>query len=77
MRVLRWVRDRQVMTLKFEWHVLIASYVGFTVIHFEPESADARRTWSLNSLVGTIADDMFDIDGSREELLNLIQLMEK
>ncbi|KAM7465911.1 hypothetical protein LguiB_013473 [Lonicera macranthoides] len=39
--------------------------------------ADARAAWTKASFIGTIIDDLFDVDGSREELLNIIELVEK
>ncbi|KAK3034838.1 hypothetical protein RJ639_032293 [Escallonia herrerae] len=46
-------------------------------VHFAPEFSDARIAWSKISVIATILDDMFDIDGTREELLNIIELVEK
>ncbi|KAM7466317.1 hypothetical protein LguiB_013879 [Lonicera macranthoides] len=73
----RWVKDSEIMTLDFDWHTLISSYIQLSSIHFEPELANLRIAWTQNSFVGTFVDDMFDVHGSREELLNLIELLKK
>ncbi|KAM7462294.1 hypothetical protein LguiA_030415 [Lonicera macranthoides] len=69
--------ENEIMTLDFDWHTLISSYIQLSSIHFEPELANLRIAWTQNSFVGTFVDDMFDVDGSREELLNLIELLKK
>ncbi|KAM7466314.1 hypothetical protein LguiB_013876 [Lonicera macranthoides] len=73
----QWVKDSEIMTLDFDWHILISSYIQLSSIHFEPELANLRIAWTQTSFVGTVVDDMFDVDGSREELLNLIELLKK
>ncbi|KAM7466016.1 hypothetical protein LguiB_013578 [Lonicera macranthoides] len=39
--------------------------------------ADMRALWTHTGVIGTLLDDMFDDDGSREELLNIVELVEK
>ncbi|KAF9622162.1 hypothetical protein IFM89_030020, partial [Coptis chinensis] len=46
-------------------------------IVFTPELSDARMSWTKNSFLSTVVDDFFDVKGSREELVNLIKLVEK
>jgi hypothetical protein len=44
---------------------------------FPSELADARISWAKNGVLTTVVDDFFDVGGSEEELVNLIQLVEK
>ncbi|KAL5723277.1 ent-kaurene synthase [Ranunculus cassubicifolius] len=44
---------------------------------FPPELSDARLSWEKNSILTTVIDDFNDVGGSREELINLIELVEK
>ena len=37
--------------------------------------SNVRLSWAKNSILTTVIDDFFDIGGSREELLNFIQLV--
>jgi ent-kaurene synthase len=41
------------------------------------ELFDARISWAKNGVLTTVVDDFFDVGGSEEELVNLIQLVEK
>jgi hypothetical protein len=41
------------------------------------ELSDARISWAKNGVLTTVVDDFFDVGGSEEELVNLIQLVEK
>ena len=73
----RWVKNSRMGGLKFDWHILISSYFLIAAVHFSPQEADARAAWTKASFIGTIIDDIFDVDGSREELSNIIELVEK
>lgn len=73
----RWAKDWRLDSFNFDQHLLVSSYFQYAVGHFAPEFADARLAWGKHSTVGTLIDDMFDIDGSREELLNIIDLFAK
>ncbi|KAK3024984.1 hypothetical protein RJ639_043248 [Escallonia herrerae] len=75
--ITRWVKDTRIDQLGLDWHVLYSSHFVVASVHFSPELADARMAWSEISIIGTILDDMFDIDGTRQELLNIIELVEK
>ncbi|KAK2967945.1 hypothetical protein RJ640_026372 [Escallonia rubra] len=75
--ITRWVKDTRMDQLGLDWHVLYSSHFMVASVHFAPEFSDARIGWSKISVIATIVDDMFDIDGTREELLNIIELVEK
>ncbi|KAG6467133.1 hypothetical protein ZIOFF_075050 [Zingiber officinale] len=49
----------------------------FVITLFSPQMSDARISWAKNSILTTVVDDFFDIGGSREELHDLILLVEK
>lgn len=44
---------------------------------YPPELHEARMSWSKHSVLAVMVDDFFDVGGSMEELLNLIQLLNK
>lgn len=43
---------------------------------FPSELSEARVAWSKNTMLTTAVDDLFDVVGTREELENLITLIE-
>lgn len=44
---------------------------------FPSELSEARMAWSKNSILTTAVDDLFDVVGSREEMENLVALIDK
>ncbi|XP_010260723.1 PREDICTED: ent-kaur-16-ene synthase, chloroplastic isoform X2 [Nelumbo nucifera] len=73
----RWVNDNKLDQLKFARQKLTYCYFSAAATLFSPELSDARISWAKNSLLTTVVDDFFDIGGSKEELENLIKLVEK
>lgn len=62
--------------LEFARQKLAYCYFSTAATLFPPEMSDARISWAKNSVLTTVVDDFFDVGGSREELLNLIMLVE-
>ncbi|KAM4070765.1 hypothetical protein ACB094_11G008700 [Castanea mollissima] len=50
-------------------------YFSGAATFFSPELSDARMSWAKSMVLATVVDDFFDIGGSEEELVNLIQLV--
>ncbi|KAK3024982.1 hypothetical protein RJ639_043246 [Escallonia herrerae] len=75
--ITRWLKDTRMDQLGLDLHAFYSSYFVVASVHFSPELWDARNAWSKLAVIGTILDDMFDIDGPREELLNIIEMVEK
>ncbi|KAJ7982090.1 Ent-kaurene synthase [Quillaja saponaria] len=73
----RWVVETKLDQLKFARQKLAYSYFSTAVTLFSPESSDARISWAKNAVLATVVDDFFDVEGSEEELINLIQMVEK
>ncbi|OAY26442.1 ent-kaurene synthase, chloroplastic isoform X1 [Manihot esculenta] len=73
----RWVVDNGLDKLKFARQKLGYCYFSGAAALFAPELSDARMSWAKNGVLTTVIDDFFDVGGSEEELLNLIQLVEK
>lgn len=73
----RWIIENRLDKLKFARQKLAYCYFSAAATIFSPEQSDARLSWAKNSVLTTVVDDFFDIGGSEEELLNLIQLVEK
>ncbi|KAF9593736.1 hypothetical protein IFM89_024740, partial [Coptis chinensis] len=73
----RWVKENRLDQLKFARLKLEYLYFSVAGILFSPELSDARMSWTKNSFLSTVVDDFFDVKGSREELVNLINLVEK
>ena len=42
-----------------------------------PELSEARLSWAKSSLVLSVVDELFDVWGTEEEKINLLQLLEK
>lgn len=62
--------------LKFARSKAAYCYFSAAATFFDPELSDARMSWAKNSVLTTVVDDFFDVGGSREELKNLIHLVE-
>ncbi len=73
----RWVIESRLDKLKFARQKLAYCYFSGAATLFSPELSDARISWAKNGVLTTVVDDFFDIGGSEEELVNLIQLVEK
>ena len=44
---------------------------------FPSELSEARLAYGMKNILVTIVDDLFDVGGSKEELENLVTLIEK
>ncbi|KAK9026101.1 hypothetical protein V6N11_038949 [Hibiscus sabdariffa] len=73
----RWVREKRLDKLKFARQKLAYCYFSAAATICPPELSDARISWAKNGVLTTVVDDFFDVGGSEDELLNLIQLVEK
>ncbi|KAM7250597.1 hypothetical protein ACFE04_022480 [Oxalis oulophora] len=73
----RWVVENKLDKLKFARQKLAYCYFSAAASIFPPELSNARTSWAKNGVLTTVVDDFFDVGGTTEELLNLIQLMEK
>ena len=73
----RWVVENRLDKLKFARQKLAYCYFSAAATLPYPELSDARISWAKNGVLTTVVDDFYDVGGSEEELLNLIQLMEK
>ncbi|XP_060970207.1 ent-kaurene synthase TSP4, chloroplastic isoform X1 [Cannabis sativa] len=73
----RWVVENRLDKLKFARQKLAYCYFSAAATLSSPELSDARISWAKNGVLTTVVDDFFDVGGSEEELVNLIQLLEK
>ncbi|KAJ7982092.1 Ent-kaurene synthase [Quillaja saponaria] len=73
----RWVVESRLDQLKFARQKLPYCYFSTAATLFSPEFSDARISWAKNGVLTTVVDDFFDVGGSEEELINLIQMVEK
>ncbi|XP_065854405.1 ent-kaur-16-ene synthase, chloroplastic isoform X2 [Euphorbia lathyris] len=73
----RWIVEKRLDTLKFARQKLSYCYFSAAASLFAPEMSDARISWAKNSVLTTVVDDFFDVGGSEEELINLVQLIER
>ncbi|CAN1223509.1 Ent-kaur-16-ene synthase, chloroplastic [Linum perenne] len=71
----RWVKDYRIEELKFARQKVVYGFFAAAAILFLPEHADARSSWAKNTVLVTLVDDLFDVGGSEEELLNFIELV--
>lgn len=72
-----WVKDNRLDQLQFARQKLTYCYLSAAATIFPPELSDARMSWAKNGVLTTVVDDFFDVGGSKEELENLIALVEK
>jgi hypothetical protein len=52
-------------------------FTAAATMFFPDGLSEARMAWSKNSILTTVADDIFDLVGSREEMENLVALIER
>ncbi|KAJ1272726.1 hypothetical protein BS78_06G224500 [Paspalum vaginatum] len=72
-----WVKENRLDQLQFARQKLTYCYLSAAAAIFSPELSDARMSWAKNGVLTTIVDDFFDVGGSKEELENLITLVER
>lgn len=72
-----WVKENMLDQLQFARQKLTYCYLSAAATIFPPELSDARISWAKNGVLTTVVDDFFDVGGSKEELENLIALVEK
>uniref|UniRef100_A0A0D3G080 Ent-kaurene synthase n=1 Tax=Oryza barthii TaxID=65489 RepID=A0A0D3G080_9ORYZ len=75
-RIDSWVKENRLHELKFARQKSAYFYLSAAGTVFDPEMSDARIWWAINGVLTTVVDDFFDVGGSREELENLISLVE-
>ncbi|XP_057985895.1 ent-kaurene synthase TSP4, chloroplastic-like isoform X2 [Hevea brasiliensis] len=73
----RWVEENSFKNLKFARQKIAYSYFSIAAVLSHPHLSDARISWAQMSVLVTIVDDFFDLGGSMEELLNLIELVHR
>ncbi|XP_006665090.2 stemar-13-ene synthase-like [Oryza brachyantha] len=73
----RWVKEHRLDELKFARILPLHAYFCAVVPLFPPELSAARVAWSQNAVLTTAVDDLFDGEGSMEELRNLVEVIEK
>ncbi|KAM0916835.1 hypothetical protein ACQ4PT_009873 [Festuca glaucescens] len=73
----RWAKENRLEHLQFARQRLTYCYLSAAATIFSPELSDARISWAKNSILTAAADDFFDVGGSKEELQNLVALVEK
>uniref|UniRef100_K3Y5K7 Uncharacterized protein n=1 Tax=Setaria italica TaxID=4555 RepID=K3Y5K7_SETIT len=72
-----WVKENKLDQLQFARQKLTYCYLSAAATIFPSELSDARISWAKNGVLTTVVDDFFDVGGSKEELENLIALVEK
>ncbi|TVU15792.1 hypothetical protein EJB05_39330, partial [Eragrostis curvula] len=72
-----WVKVSSLDQLQFARQKMTYCYLSAAATIFPPELRDARISWAKNAILTTVVDDFFDGGGSKEELENLIALVEK
>ncbi|XP_062226694.1 ent-kaur-16-ene synthase, chloroplastic-like isoform X1 [Phragmites australis] len=71
-----WVKESRLDQLPFARQKLAYFYLSAAGTIFPPELSDARILWAINGVLTTVVDDFFDVGGSKEELENLVTLVE-
>ncbi|XP_050232914.1 ent-kaurene synthase-like 2 [Mercurialis annua] len=73
----RYVKVCRFEELNFARVMLLNCYYTTSAILVAPELTDARISTIKNCILVTVVDDFFDIAGSKEELENLVQLVQR
>lgn len=71
------MKENKLDQLQFARQKLKYCYLSAAATIFSSELSDARISWAKNGVLTTVVDDFFDVGGSKEELENLIALVEK
>lgn len=77
LNICRWCAECKFDKLKFARQKLAYCYFTPVATLFSPEFSDARIAWAKNGVLTTLVDDFFDVGASKEEMINLIDLLEK
>ncbi|KAF2304489.1 hypothetical protein GH714_032040 [Hevea brasiliensis] len=73
----RWVKEYNLDKLKFARQKIAYAHFSIAAVLSHPDLSDARISWAQNTVLTTVVDDFFDFAGSMEELLNLIELIQR
>uniref|UniRef100_I1P1I1 Uncharacterized protein n=2 Tax=Oryza glaberrima TaxID=4538 RepID=I1P1I1_ORYGL len=72
-----WVAQTRLDELKFARLMPSITYFSAAATMFPSELSEARIAWTQNCILTTTVDDFFDGEGSKEEMENLVKLIEK
>lgn len=73
----RWFEDYRLDQLGLSEHYIYTTYlIGIAVVS-DPEFSDARLMYAKYVMLLTVVDDLFDGFASKDELLNIIELVER
>ncbi|CAK9185449.1 unnamed protein product [Ilex paraguariensis] len=73
----RWGEVTGLGGLKFARQRIASCYFCIAATLFSPELSDARSCWAKNASLATFVDDFFDVGATKEEMLNLIELVQR
>ncbi|XP_075109541.1 cis-abienol synthase, chloroplastic-like [Nicotiana tabacum] len=73
----RWFKDCKLEQVGFSEQYIYIFYFVIAALLFEPEYADARLAYAKYTLIITVVDDFFDCFVCKEELQNIIELVER
>ncbi|TKW28446.2 hypothetical protein SEVIR_3G324045v4 [Setaria viridis] len=72
-----WVKEMRLDELEFARVLPMHNlFTSTSTTMFPSELSEARIAWSKNTMLTTAVDDLFDVVGTREELENLITLID-
>ncbi|CAN6241693.1 unnamed protein product [Urochloa humidicola] len=72
-----WVKEVRLDELEFAKVMPLPVLFSAAATMFTPELSEARMAWCKNSILTTAVDDLFDKVGSREEMENLVALVDR
>ncbi|KAF2320390.1 hypothetical protein GH714_027368 [Hevea brasiliensis] len=72
-----WIKKYGINNLKYTRPTIRYAFFAIASTFFQPNFSNTRMSWAKNSVLATAVDDFFDFAGSMEELLNLIDLIER
>jgi len=72
----RWAKEARLHDLEFARIMPMNTFFPNAALMFAPELSEARILCTKNCMLATAVDDLFDVGGSREEMENLVRLID-
>ncbi|KAL9685678.1 hypothetical protein QQ045_023129 [Rhodiola kirilowii] len=69
----RWVRENRLDELQFVRQGVFQMYFTAMTIFVSPELLNARLAWAKSALLVLVVDDLFDVTGSKENFIHLVE----
>ncbi|CAI0552340.1 unnamed protein product, partial [Linum tenue] len=76
-QLMSWLKEYKLEDMRLAKVKMGYCYFSAAATYYDPELSDARISWAKHSLLTSLIDDFYDIFGTAEEHLNLLELFER